>query len=83
MEEKDNNKTSKSSALEINLNNINTVLFDKIVTASKIMLLKESNPYSDITAAVDSFIAIAENENLNEVTTIYIFVETTNTIEKN
>jgi hypothetical protein len=63
-------------------NHINFPLYNSIVGASKIMLLKESNPKTDVTAALDCFIAIPKKEDLNQITDIYLYVEATHDLEK-
>lgn len=61
---------------------INQNLYSKLVEAAALMLLKETQPNTNINPAIDCFIEITEKENLNEVTDIYIAIVATNTLEK-
>lgn len=52
---------------------INRILYDKIVDASAILLRKEYDKNINVIEAFDSLIAIVENDDLNEISEIYIY----------
>lgn len=65
------NSNNKPEALE--KEKINSRLYDKIVTASVLLLKKEYDKNINVIEAFDSLIGIVENEDLNEISDIYIY----------
>jgi hypothetical protein len=67
--EEDFNNKKKDFELE----KINSALYDKIVTSSALLLKKEYDKNTNVISAIDCLTEIVENENLNEISKIYIY----------
>jgi len=58
---------------DIEKKKINGILYNKIVTASTQLLNKENDKNTNVMAVFESLMEIVENENLNQISDIYIY----------
>jgi hypothetical protein len=61
---------------------INGILYNKIVTASAQLLNKENDKNTNVMAVFESLMEIVENENLNQISDIYIYEQGYNESEE-
>lgn len=65
----------KNKEKDLEKEKINRNLYYKIVTSSALLLKKEYDKNTNVITAIDCLIEIVENENLNEISDIYIYEE--------